>query len=116
MAPPQCMRGDGNPVELMGTFLSTGESVAVCKDCLPAYAAALLQTLTGIDTSVVFTLQEEVAEQVAQAAEGAPTDEPPAPQPSDTDPKVLQGGNRIQEQQEPADGPTEALPPSEAVS
>lgn len=78
------MSGDGNQAVFIGTFLSNGETVALCSDCFPAWLAAGLQAATGVDTSIVFELERQ-AEEAATAAEGAPTDEPPAPAPADPD-------------------------------
>jgi len=49
MAGPQCMSGDGNAAVFVGTMLETGDSVELCDVCLVAWAAALLQAMTGVD-------------------------------------------------------------------
>jgi hypothetical protein len=49
MAAPQCMSQDGNAAVFIGTFLQTGQPVAVCDECMVPWAAAVLQGMTGVD-------------------------------------------------------------------
>src|SRR5271170_7582483 len=49
MANPRCMSDDGNTAVFVGTMLETGDGVALCDNCLVAWAAALLNVMTGVD-------------------------------------------------------------------
>lgn len=82
MAAPACMSDDGNPAVFVGTFLKTGDSIALCDDCMVPWTAAVLSTMTGVDPAPFIAA---VSEDVPGAAEGAPTDEPPPEQPADSD-------------------------------
>lgn len=83
MAMPACMSDDGRPAVFVGTMLQTGDSVALCDECMVPWAAAILNAMTGVDPTPFLAA---VSEDVPTTAEGAPTDEPPAPAPADTDP------------------------------
>lgn len=84
MAGPACMSQDGNTAVFVGTMLETGDSVALCDECLVMWSAALLSTMTGIDpTPFIAAISEDEVDPAS--APGAPTDEPPAPGPADTD-------------------------------
>lgn len=82
MALPACMSDDGNPAVFVGTMLQTGDSVALCDNCLANWAVAVVSTMTGVDPAPFIAA---ISEDVPTTAEGAPTDEPPAPAPADTD-------------------------------
>jgi len=43
------MSEDGQPAVFVGTFLNSGDSVALCDTCLVAWSAAMLQAMTGVD-------------------------------------------------------------------
>lgn len=83
MAMPACMSDDGRPAVFVGTMLQTGDSVALCDECMVPWAAAILNAMTGVDPTPFL---QAVSEDVPTSAESAPTDEPPAPAPHDTDP------------------------------
>lgn len=100
MAPPSCMTEDGRPAVFVGTFLQTGDAVAVCDDCLVMFAAALLRDMTGLDPApFLAAISDDQTDPGAEApgqvpdvtsgalttSEGAPSDEPPPPGPADSD-------------------------------
>ena len=100
MAGPACMSDDGNAAVFVGTFLQDGSSVALCNDCLPQFMVAVLAQTEGIEiealtAEIIRLAGNEPGDPAAAAAEvaypphmtteGAPTDEPPAPAPADTD-------------------------------
>lgn len=70
MAPPPCMSSDGRPAVFVGTFLETGDSVALCDECLVPWAAAILAAMTGLDATPFLQAISD--------------DAPPAPSESDT--------------------------------
>lgn len=49
MANPPCATGDGNAASFIGTYLETGDTVALCDECMVAWSAAMLNSMTGID-------------------------------------------------------------------
>lgn len=49
MANPACATGDGNAASFIGTYLESGDTVALCDECLVAWSAAMLNSMTGID-------------------------------------------------------------------
>lgn len=49
MANPQCASGDGAAAVFIGTYLETGDTVALCDECFVAWTAAMLQSMTGVD-------------------------------------------------------------------
>jgi hypothetical protein len=94
------MSEDGRPAVFVGTMLQTGDAVALCDECLVAWSAALLYTMTGVDPEPFLRAisdDEPPAEtdtagtdaggvsDVPTTSEGAPSDEPPAPAPADED-------------------------------
>lgn len=84
MAGPPCMSEDGRPAVFVGTMLQTGDAVALCDECLVPWCAAILNAMTGVDpTPFLQAISDTPA--VPTAAQGAPTDEPPAPGPADVD-------------------------------
>ncbi len=46
---PECMADDGNKAVFVGTFLTNGESVALCDEHMVYFCASTLQEMTGID-------------------------------------------------------------------
>jgi hypothetical protein len=65
MANPPCMSQDGNPAVFVGTMLETGDAVALCDGCLVAWAAALLNVMTGLDpTPFLVAVSDDVPEVV----------------------------------------------------
>lgn len=100
MAGPTCMSNDDQPAVFVGTFLQNGDTVALCNECLPQFLAAALAQTTGVDidrlaAGIVAEQAGPPEDPAAAAAEvaapphdtshGAPSDEPPAPAPADTD-------------------------------
>lgn len=97
MANPPCETEDGNPAIFMGTFLNNGQSVCLCENCLPQWAAAVVTEFTGVDVSPAFELAAQAQAEPAGTAEGAPTDEAPPEAPSDTDtPSGLSAGVAVE--------------------
>lgn len=45
----QCMNDDGNQAALLVTNLDAGDTVAVCVLCLPAWAAAMVETFPAVE-------------------------------------------------------------------
>jgi hypothetical protein len=45
----QCQSEDGRQAVFVGTFLNTGDAVAVCDECLVSFCAAVLNSMTGVD-------------------------------------------------------------------
>jgi hypothetical protein len=100
MAGLQCMSQDGKGAVFTGTFLQNGDSVALCEDCLPEFLVAVASQMLGVDLAglqaAIADLQTdgpadpalagaEAAYPPHNTAEGAPTNEPPAPAPADDD-------------------------------
>lgn len=114
MANPLCTSGDGNEAVLVATMLTTGDGFVLCRECVGPWAAALLQAFTGIDATDQLTDPDQAVDP-GDAVYGAPTDEPPAPAPSDTD-----GGNGwaaswvIEKETEEKPGKAAAGPPAAA--
>lgn len=78
------------PAKFVGAFLDTGGAVALCDECMVPWSAALLSSMTDMDMTPFFEALQKLDEEAAAAgvptaAEGAPTDEPPAPAPADAD-------------------------------
>lgn len=71
MANPPCMNQDGNPATFMGTFLETGDTVAVCDECMVAFTAAVLNTMTGIDPTPFLAAVSDDVEEVVILDDGA---------------------------------------------
>lgn len=99
MAGPACMSGDGNQAVFVGTLLQTGDAVALCDECLVPWAAAMLHAMTGVDPAPFIAAVSDDT-QAAGAAEGAPTDEPPAPAPADTDDDAGWAASRVIESEQ----------------
>lgn len=49
MAGPACQNHPDVPASFLATFLASGDTVAVCDECLVPFTAAILNTLTGVD-------------------------------------------------------------------
>lgn len=76
------MSEDGNVAVFVGTMLQTGDAVALCDQCMVPWAAAVLQSMTGVDpTPFLLAVSEdqpsveEVAAAEAEHAEQAAADE-----------------------------------------
>lgn len=67
MAAPQCMSEDGSEAVFVGTMLQTGDSVALCDECLVAWAAALLNVMTGVDPQPFLRAVSTDAEDLSEA-------------------------------------------------
>jgi hypothetical protein len=94
------MSNDGNAAIFIGTFLSSGDAVALCNDCMPAWASAVTSGMLGIDPDL-YAVAVAAMEKDAEAADandpgdtGAPPamietpntgSSAPAPAPADTD-------------------------------
>lgn len=94
MANPACMSGDGKEAVFVGTMLQTGDAVALCDECLVAWSAAVLHAMTGVDPAPFIQAVSEPAD-VPGTAEGAPSDEPPAGAPADTDEDAGWAASRV---------------------
>lgn len=89
MANPPCMSGDGNAAAFIGTFLETGDTVALCDECLVAWSAAMLNAMTGIDPApFIAAISDDVPvfepsedERGEGAAAAANVAAPPTPSP-----------------------------------
>ena len=46
---PDCMADDGEKAVFVGTFLTNGESVALCDEHMVYFCASTLQDMTGVD-------------------------------------------------------------------
>ena len=46
---PNCMAEDGQAAVFVGTFLTNGESVALCDEHMVYFCASTLQDMTGVD-------------------------------------------------------------------
>lgn len=79
MATPQCMSNDGNPAIFIGTFLTEGDSVALCNDCMPAFCSAVVSRMLGIDPEL-FSVAVAAMERDAAGEPGDPAEvaAPPA--------------------------------------
>lgn len=69
MAAPQCMSQDGSQAVFVGTMLETGDGFALCENCLPMWAASLLQAMTGVDPEPFIRALSEPDGEIEQAAE-----------------------------------------------
>lgn len=49
MANPPCMSGDGNQSAMVATMLTTGDSFALCDECIVPWAAGLVEVMTGVE-------------------------------------------------------------------
>jgi hypothetical protein len=100
MANLHCMEGDGEPAAALVTILADGTVYTLCSTHLVAFCAGLLSSMTGIDPApFIEAISDDQPATEAETpagvtengtgshmtAEGAPTDEPPAPAPHDTD-------------------------------
>jgi len=63
MAGIACQSDDGNNAVFVGTFLESGDSVTVCRDCLQAWSTALAQELTG--APIIDFLREYVPTEIS---------------------------------------------------
>ena len=81
---PACMSEDGNQAVFIGTNLMTGDAAALCQDCLPAFLVSLLAGMTETDPDRITTALYGTDDVPAFGA-GVSGDEPPPPQPADTD-------------------------------
>lgn len=89
MAAPACMSDDGNTAVFIGTYLESGETIAVCDECMVAWSAAMLNAMTGIDpTPFLQAISEDAPEEVPPAEPGVPAapaetaEEAPPPSPN----------------------------------
>lgn len=93
MANPPCMSNDGRPAVFLGTFLEGGETVALCDECLVAWSAALLQSMTGVDPTPFL---QAISEGAVETPEGSDTPRPAdvsaAPAASDPPPSNAKPG------------------------
>ena len=92
---PNCMADDGEKAVFVGTFLTNGESVALCDEHMVYFCASTLQDMTGVDPAPFIAaisdddeLTETEVEEVAREIPGAerfygsePPDEIPADAP-----------------------------------
>jgi len=103
MAALMCATPGHGPATVVVAFTAGGDTVRLCDECLPNFCAAVFEQMTGVDmTPALYLASEEgqadrdalkgdpaeVAYPPMTAAEGAPTDDPPAPAPHDTDPEA----------------------------
>lgn len=51
MAAPACNNHPDTPATFIGTFMETGDALAVCGSCLVTFSLGMLQALTGIDAT-----------------------------------------------------------------
>lgn len=86
MANPPCMSDDGKPASFIGTFLATGDTVALCDDCMVPWTAAILNAMTGLDpTPFLVAVSDDLEEFVPAAIDatedtgGSDTVDPPPP-------------------------------------
>lgn len=99
MANPPCMSDDGQPAVFVGTMLETGDSVALCNDCLVGWAAAVLNVMTGVDPTPYLAAISDDAPPAPSgsddpgaadnSAAAAPSDPPPPPKASGRIPRAL---------------------------
>lgn len=89
MAAPACMSDDGNTAVFIGTYLESGETIAVCDECMVAWSAAMLNAMTGVDpTPFLQAISEDAPEEVPPAELVAPAvpaetvEEAPPPSPN----------------------------------
>jgi len=81
MAGVACMSEDGNPAVFVGTMLENGESVRLCDVCLVAWAASVLNLMTGVDPEPflrAISEDEPIPYEVADDAAAAGTENPAA--------------------------------------
>jgi hypothetical protein len=85
MATPMCMSQDGNQAVFVGTMLETGDGFTLCDTCLVAWAAAMLQSMTGVDpTPFLAAISDDVP--VMEDGDFQPAGEPPDESGAQADP------------------------------
>jgi hypothetical protein len=72
MASPQCNSDDGRQATFVGTFLQTGDAVALCDDCLAGFAASLTASMFGVPA-------DELQALIAAHEDDDPAVQEPAP-------------------------------------
>jgi hypothetical protein len=115
---PQCKSEDGEAAVFIGTFLATGDTVALCDNCMAAWAAALLNAMTGIDpTPFIMALADDVESvdleddgviSSAAAAMNGETETPASPKTNGRTSRASRGRGT-------EDAPGGAAPPPEAI-
>jgi hypothetical protein len=85
------MSNDGKQAVFIGTFMETGDAVALCEDCLPAFTATVTADMFGVDGAQLleWLKANQGDEAPADVSEVAEVAAPPAmmrPPASDVDP------------------------------
>lgn len=70
MAPPTCNNHPEEAATFVGTFMQTGDSVALCDECLVMFSAAMLHQMTGVDPSPFLAAISDDPEAEAEAHPG----------------------------------------------
>jgi hypothetical protein len=86
---PECMADDGQKAVFVGTFLTNGESVALCDEHMVYFCASTLQDMTGVDPApFIAAISEEAPAppidldtEIEDADAGFDLGEPPEPGP-----------------------------------
>lgn len=67
------MSQDGNTATMVATMLTTGDSFALCDECIVPWASALLGAMTGLDMEPILKAAstDEVTDDQVAAAEHA---------------------------------------------
>jgi len=68
------MSDDGNNAVFIGTFLQSGDAVTLCGECLPLWAAGLIEVMIGADMSGIVAAASEPAEVTIEDGEFVDTD------------------------------------------
>jgi hypothetical protein len=91
------MSGDGRNAVFVGTMLQTGDSVALCDECLVPWAAAVLHAMTGVDPAPFLAAVSDPPAGDGEASAGG-TDgavSPPADEPDPTPATPKDGRTRV---------------------
>ncbi len=105
---PECMADDGNKAVFVGTFLTNGESVALCDEHMVYFCASTLQEMTGVDpVPFISAISEDTTTgppEVPAEAPQEPQEDPEDITPDPTPPTPLRGRMRAVSSAPPTDG------------
>jgi hypothetical protein len=115
------MADDGEKAVFVGTFLTNGESVALCDEHLVYFCASTLETMTGVDPApFIKAISEDTTPPLVDVSALDMDDDPVppgGPLPDPTPPTPLRGRMRAVSSVAPTDGAGEQdETPAEAAS
>jgi hypothetical protein len=108
---PECMADDGQKAVFVGTFLTNGESVALCDEHMVYFCASTLQDMTGVDPApFIAAISEEAPAppiDLDTEIEDADAGFDPLPPPDPTPPTPRRGRLRAVSSGPPTGGDSE---------